>query len=204
MATLPSDLQNELPDGELPEGMSVRIASLTDEGQQQVIDALYEAQGDGELTEESFQDAVGNAESADESRENVENLRTDQAEAVESGDFAKAQDLANQSEYELREVDDLGGTEAEQEVLEAQTDQQELADAGASQEAAEENADFAMSDRGTEGQREAAAETAADYSADAAQSASQADAGGTYGDHSYSASANDVPAAEDSAGTDSE
>jgi len=203
MATLPSDIQNDLPEGELPEGMSVRIATLTDEGQQQVIDALYEAQADGELTEESFQDAVGNAEYADESRENVESLREDQAEAVESGDYEKGKDLATQAEYELKEIDHLGGTEAAEEVLEAQTDQAELAAAGDNRDAAQENADFAMSDRGTEAQRETAADSAVDYSADAAQSAAQADAGGTYGDHSYSAASNDVPVAEDTAGTDS-
>lgn len=203
MATLPNDIQAELPEGEMPEGMSVRFAELTEEGQAQVIEALAEQAYEGDLTEDSINEAVGNAETADESRENVEDLREQQAEAVESGDYEKGQDLANQAEYELREVDDLGGSEAEAEVLEAQTDQQELADAADNADYAQENADFAMSDRGTESQREIAADTAVDYSADAAQSASQADAGGTYGDHSYSAGANDVATAEDSAGTDS-
>jgi hypothetical protein len=202
MATLPSDIQSELPEGELPEGMSVRLATLTDEGEQQVIDALYEAQADGALTEEEIEGAVGSAEMADESRENVEQLREDQAEAVESGDYAKGQDLANQAEYELREIDHLGGAEAADEVVEAQIDQQELATAADNAEYAQDNAEFAASDRGTEAQREIAADTAVDYSADAAQSAAQADAGGTYGDHSYSASANDVATAEDTAGTE--
>ena len=197
MATLPSDLQNELP-----EGMSVRIASLSDEGQQQVIDALLEAQSNGALTEEAFEDAVGGAESADYSRENVEDLREQQAEAAEAGDYDKAQEFANQAEYELKEIDDLGGAEAADEVLEAQTDQAELATAQDHQDYAQENADFAASDRGTEAQRDMAADTAADYAASSAQYGSQADAGGTYGDHSYSAASTDAATATDTAGTD--
>lgn len=204
MATLPSDLQNGLPGGELPEGASVRIASLTDEGGQQVIDALYEAQGEGELTEDAVNEAVGNAEMADESRENVEQARDNQAEAADSGDYAKAQDYANQAEYELREIDDLGGTEAEAEVIEAQTDQAELAEAQDNADYAQANADFAASDRGTEAAREMAAESAGEYAQDAAQLGNQADAGGVYGDQSYGATASDAADAQDTAGTDTD
>jgi hypothetical protein len=202
MATLPNDLQNDLPGGELPEGASVRIASLSDEGEQQVIDALYEAQSDGALTEEAVNEAVGNAESADESRENVEEARDNQAEAADSGDYAKAQEYANQAEYELKEIDDLGGTEAEAEVIEAQTDQAELAEAQDNADYAQENADFAASDRGTEGQREMAADNAGDYAQKSAELGNQADAGGVYGDQSYGATANDSADAQDTAGTD--
>ncbi len=202
MATLPNDLQNELPDGELPDGVSVRMASLTEEGQQQVIDALYEAQGEGALTEDAINEAVGNAETADEARENVEQARENQAEAADAGDYDKAQEYANTAEYELREIDDLGGTEAETEVIEAQQDQVELAEAEDHAEYAQENADFATSDRGTEGQREAAAETANEYAESSNELGNRADAGGEYGDHSYSASANDDAAAQDTADTD--
>lgn len=197
MATLPSDIQNEQPDG-----IAVRIASLTDEGQAQVVEALEAAAADGALDEDAFQEAVGNAESADESRANVEGYREQQAEAAEAGDYDKAQEFANKSEYELREIDDLGGSEAAGEVIEAQTDQMELAEADSYQDAAQDNANFAMSDNGTEAQREAAAETAADYAATSAQYGAQADAGGTYGDHSYDATVNDAPDAMDTAGTE--
>lgn len=197
MATLPTDIADQLP-----EGMSVRIASLSDEGQQQVIDALVEAQGGGELSEDAFNDAVGNAETADYARENAEEARENQAEAADAGDYDKAQEYANAAEYELREVDDLGGAEAEEEVIEAQQDQAELAEAEDNAEYAEDNADFAMSDRGTEGQREAAAETADEYADSAAELGNRADAGGVYGDQSYSAAANDEADAQDTADTD--
>jgi hypothetical protein len=195
MATLPSDIADQLP-----EGMSVRIASLTDEGQQQVLDALTEAQSAGPLTEETFQDTVSNAESADYARENVEIAREAQAEAADSGDYAKAQEYANQAEYELREIDHLGGAEAEEEVLEAQTDQVELATAQDHADYAQENAEFAASDRGTEAAREVAADTAGDYAASSAQYGNQADAGGVYGDQSYSATTTDTTT--DTAGTE--
>ena len=197
MATLPSDIQDQLP-----EGMSVRIATLSDEGQQQVLDALTEAQGDGALTEEAFSDAVSSAEMADESRENAEIAREGQAEAADSGDYAKAQDYANQAEYELKEVDHLGGAEAEEEMIEAQVDQAELAEAQDNEAAAQENADFAMSDRGTDAAREIAAENADEYAQEAVNLGNQADAGGIYGDQSYSAAADDAPDAQDTAGTD--
>lgn len=197
MATLPTDIADQLP-----EGMSVRIASLSEEGQQQVIDALTEAQGSGALSEDTFNETFSNAENADDSRENVEQARENQAEAADAGDYDKAQEQANVAEYELREVDDLGGSEAEAEVIEAQQDQVELAEADANQEYAEDNADFAMSDRGTEGQREAAAETADDYADSANELGNRADAGGEHGDQSYSATANDAPDAQDTADTD--
>lgn len=199
MATLPTDIADQLP-----EGMSVRIASLTDEGQQQVIDALMEAQANGALTEDTFNDTLANAETADDSRENVEEARDNQAEAADAGDYETAQEQANIAEYELREIDDLGGAEAEAEVVEAQQDQVELAEADSHQDYAAENADFAMSERGTEGQREAAAENAGDYAQSSAELGNQADAGGVHGDQSYGATANDAPDAQDTAGTDTD
>lgn len=197
MATLPTDIADQLP-----EGMSVRIASLTDEGQQQVIDALVEAQGSGELSEDAFNETVSNAETADDSRENVEQARENQAEAAEAGDYDKAQEHANSAEYELREIDDLGGTEAEAEVIEAQVDQAELAEAQDEADYANEQADFATSDRGTEAARDIAAENAGEAAQDSAELGSQADAGGTYGDQSYGATADDAPDAQDTADTD--
>lgn len=193
MATLPTDIADQLQDG-----MSVRIASLSEEGQAQVVEAL----SSGELSADEMNEALSNAEDADYARENAEEARENQAEAADSGDYDKAQEYANQAEYDLREVDDLGGSEAEAEVIEAQQDQAELAEAEDHAEYAEENADFAMSDRGTEGQREQAAETADEYADSSAELGNRADAGGVYGDHSYSASANDEADAQDTADTD--
>jgi hypothetical protein len=197
VATLPSDLQDQLPDG-----MEVRIASLTDEGQQQVIDALQDAQTDGGLDEDAYDHAVTNAENADYDRENVEELHTEQAKAADAGDYDKAQDYANKAEYELKDIDDLGGHEAAHEVVEAQTDQQELGTAQSDQDYAHQNAEYAASDHGTEAGREAAAETADHYAEEAAHYGAQADMGGTYGDHSYSATSSDAATAEDTAGTE--
>lgn len=193
MASLPNEIADQLQ-----EGMSVRIASLSEEGQQQVVDAL----SSGDLSEEEMNEALSNAEDADYARENVEEARENQAEAADAGDFDKAQEYANAAEYELREINDLGGTEAEAEVIEAQVDQAELAEAQDHADYAQENADFAMSDRGTEGQRDAAAETAGEYAQSSAELGSQADAGGVYGDQSYGATVNDAPDAQDTADTD--
>lgn len=195
MATLPTDIADQLP-----AGMTVEIASLTEEGQQQVIEALTEAAESGALTEDAIDQAVTDGENADESRENVEAYRQEQADAVADGDFDRGAEQARNAEYELREIDDLGGSEAENEVLEAQQDQVELHSAEADAEYAQDNATFAASDHGTEGQREAAAETAADYGQSALQSAGQADMGGTDADHSYTATTTDTTV--DSAGTE--
>ena len=197
MATLPTGIADQLP-----EGMSVRIASLSEEGQQQVIDALTEAQGSGALSDDNFNETVSNAENADDARENVEQARENQAEAADAGDYGKAQEHANTAEYELREIDDLGGAEAEAEVIEAQQDQVELAEAQDEADYADDQADFAMSDRGTDAARDIAAENAGEAAQDAAELGNRADAGGEYGDHSYSAAANDVPDAQDTADTD--
>lgn len=195
MATLPTELADQLPSG-----MTVEIASLTEEGQQQVIEALTEAADSGSLTQDAIDQAVTDGENADESRENVEMYRQEQAEAVAAGDLDRGAEQAKNAEYELREIDDLGGSEAENEVIEAQQDQAELHSAEADAEYAQDNANFAAGDGGTEGQREAAAETAAEYGQSSLESAGQADMGGTDADHSYTATTTDTTT--DSAGTD--
>ncbi len=193
MATLPTEIADQLQ-----EGMSVRIASLSEEGQQQVVEAL----SSGELSEDEMNEALQNAEDADYARENVEEARENQAEAADAGDYDKAQEYANAAEYELREIDDLGGTEAEAEVVEAQVDQAELAEAQDQENYANEQADFATSDRGTAEARDIAAENAGEAAQESVELGNQADAGGVYGDQSYSATANDAPDAQDTADTD--
>src|SRR4051812_28356075 len=98
---------NELPPeilDQLPDGFQVAVANLSTDGQQQVIDALQAPAYDGNTDH-----VLLDAQVADEHRENVEQIHTEQAEAIAEGDFAKANDLAHNAEFEVRAVDSLGG-----------------------------------------------------------------------------------------------
>lgn len=194
-------MADELPQSildQMPSELQVKVASLSEEGQQQVVDALTEAEAEYGLDHETIDEAVRNAEDADFHRENVENLQAEQAEAADAGDYGKAQDLANRAEYELREVESLGGTEATEGVIRAQSDEAHLESAQSNEDHAQDLADFAASGRGTDAANEAAAEDAADYQQRADEEGDLGDQGGVHGDHDYSAdSATEDPGYDD-------
>jgi hypothetical protein len=175
---------------QLPEDFQVQIAALDDDAQTQVIEAVQAAADEGALPDLDIDDTIRDAAEVSERQDAVETLHREQAEAVESGDFERAQEISQQSEWEMREIEDHGG-DAEQQLLQAERDQVKLDDAdwesdtAAGQVAAA--ADMAESGdlAGAATQMDLAsghAETAADY-------AGVADQGGTQADHSYDSAA---------------
>lgn len=186
---------------EMPEGFRVELASLSEEGQEQVVEAITAAQDAGTLDDAAVHDALDQAAQADTHRENVEDLHQQQADAASSGDYAKAADLASQAEYQLKEVQDHGG-DADEALVRADADVTHLESAQANADTAHEMADYA-NHLGTPEAADAAMQSAGNYAATAAQEGAAGDQGGHYADHSYSAPATtEDPATIDTSGAE--
>jgi hypothetical protein len=179
---------NELSDAirdQLPEGFSVAVANLSEEGQQQIIDALQDPAYDG-----NADSALLQAQQADGHRENVEELHKEQAEAISEGDFSKANDIAHATEYEVRAVEGDGGA-GDAQLATAWKDEDHTSDANWHAETAAQDLDTAASYASTGDT--AAAATLVDHAggeaavaADAGASAAQ---GGVDASHDYSSAA---------------
>ncbi len=159
----------------------VELASLSREGLAQVHDGLADTAG-------ADADAlVHQAADADVHRHNVEDLHKEQADAVAAGDYAHANDLAHQSEYEIRAVESDGG-EGDLQLAQALKDEDHTADAVWHKETAADAANTAAWDAssGHEIAASEAATTAANESSTADNLAGHADQGGATADHSYS------------------
>ena len=192
---LPEDAVTQLPDT-----FSVEIAGLSDAGQTQVLDAIQAAHDDGSLATFDVDHAVTDAATADYDRSNVEALHLAQADAVADGDYAKADEIAHATQYQLQEVQDHGGSE-ESALTKSESDQDHLAWAQYHADTATEEAGWA-SDAAAHGDADHAAEyseMAATHVDSAVAQAAPADEGGHYGDHSVDAGAAAEPAADASA-----
>ena len=179
---LPEDVTDKVS-----EDYQVELASLSQEGLQQVYDGVQD-QGGAEHAD--VDDLVMHAGDADFHREKVEDLHKEQAEAVASGDYARANDLVHQSEYEIKAVQADGGDGTVQ-LAQAERDDLNTSDAVYHQELATDQAQFAQSDAamGHDAAAADAAEHAADYAHTAGDLAGHADQGGEIADHSYSSDA---------------
>jgi hypothetical protein len=187
MAETLQDLDPSITEA-LPEGFAVAVANLSEEGQQQVVDALQDNADQGGTVDEVNPDGVlQDAQLGDDHRENVEAIKAEQAEAVEDGDLDKAHELAVNAEYEIREVEATGG-ESDQQIAQAEHDQAHIEDAQMHEGLSEmhaENAEY----HAEMGNTDAAAGEGvnAGYEAGtAADTAHAADAGGTDASHDYS------------------
>ena len=166
----------------LPDDLQVEVANLSTEGQQQVLDAIAVHGDDGTDAGQ----LVTDAQTADYDRSNVEQLHTEQAQAIADGDYAKADDIAHQTEYQLQDVQDHGG-DADTQMATTESDQSHLDWAEFHQESADQEAGWA-SDAAASGDADHAAEyagMASDQAGTASYDATQADQGGTLGDHSF-------------------
>lgn len=182
---------------EAGQSLLAQNAGLSDMEQSNVMAALQKAADEGGLEDFNVDNAVLQAQTAEEARAEAEALQAEQAKAVEEGDWEKAGDLAQQAEYKLEEVQENGGDVAYEEIKQNEDDQANLEWADYHQEIADDNADAAAA-YAAEGDVETA-EIYADSAADAAETASdygaQADQGGTYAEQtvdtssSYDASA---------------
>jgi len=180
--TLPEDITDKVS-----EDYQVELASLSAEGQQQVYDAVQDQGGADHADVDSL---VAQAREADDHREKVEDLHKEQSDAVASGDYAKANDLAHQGEYEIKAVEANGGA-GDPQLAQAAKDEQNTNDAVWHQEMAADQAGWARHDAemGNTVAAEGAAENAADQAHTADVAAGHADQGGTSADHDYSSSA---------------
>ncbi len=166
---------------ELPENFSVHVAELSDIGQAEV----YEALEAGELDPETILD---HAQAADVNREDIADLRQQQADAAEAGDYEKAHEYADKVGYEMREIEDLGG-HMDNQIIDADHQEAALENADWNQDIADANAD-AAADYAEAGDFDHAAQyadTALDHAEVAADYGDQGDAGGHYADHDVSA-----------------
>lgn len=179
---------------QMPEGFRVELAGLSQEGQDQVIEAITAAQDSGTLDDAAVHDALDQAAQADLHRANVEDLHQQQADAADAGDYAKAADLAQQAEYQLKEVEDHGG-DADDALVRADADVTHLESAQANADTAHDMAEFA-GHMGTPEAAETAMDSASNYAATAAEEGAAGDQGGHYADHDYAA-----PATTDDPGT---
>jgi len=162
-----------MPEAEaLTDAFRVEIASLSEEGREDVLDAM---EANPEMSQDDAETLLDRTEAADENRENFDELQKAQEEAMESGDWETAHDRAQSAEYEMREVQELGG-DADSEILEAETDQHEIDEAidehEMSEQAATDSADFAA--HGMDGAAEVYGNSAGDHASAAVDNAAAA------------------------------
>lgn len=170
--------------------MQIDTAGLSSMEQANFMAALQKAADEGVLEDFNPDTAILDSQLAEEARAEAEMYKAEQAEAVEAGDWDKAQEAAENAEYAMEEVTEHGGDIAYEEIKEVEYDQMELENAEYHQEIADANADSAAA-YAAEGDLDTA-EIYADSAADAATTASDygamADAGGTYADQSIDTS----------------
>lgn len=164
----------------------VELAGLNDNEQNQVHEALTEAQFNDGLDDVNIQDEVQDAQLAEEQRELAEDFRVDQAKAAEAGDIAGAKEFAQGAEVHINNANQEHGADLDTAAHEVTHQVQTLSDAQAQQDTAE-TFEAAADDYSDPGQ-EQAAQTSLDVADDAYNAAEdnvdQADLGGSYGDQS--------------------
>ncbi len=156
----------------LPEAFRVEIADLSTTGRDDILEAFAADPG---MSQDEAEALVHNTQAADEARDNFDALQKDQEAHMEAGDWEGARDRAHDAEYEMREVEDLGG-HADAQILEAETDQHEIDEAiqqhDAAQTASVDAADFAA--HGMNGAAEVYSQSAGEHAATAVDSAAAA------------------------------
>jgi hypothetical protein len=171
-----------MPDPEtLEETYRVEIADLSEEGREDVLEAL---EANPAMSADDAESLLDKTEAADAARDNYEDLQKDQEQLMKDGEWEAAHDRAVSAEYEMREVEELGG-DADEEILEAETDQAEIDEAvdehEMSEQAATDAADFA--DHGMDGAAAVYGETAAEHAGNAVDNAAAASPSDTNPDH---------------------
>ncbi|EGF92517.1 ECLF2 upstream ORF [Asticcacaulis biprosthecium C19] len=156
----------------IAETYRVEIANLSEDGRDDVLEAI---EANPAMTAEDAEVLLDRTEAADAARENFDDLQKEQDQLMKDGEWETARDRAQEAEYEMREVEDLGG-DADTEILEAETDVAEIDEAMDEQEmgeqAAADAADYA--DRGMEGAAEVYGQTASEHAGNAVDNAASA------------------------------
>ena len=169
MATRLSDSTTH---NDIPEDFEVRIAHLSDVGQQHVIEAVQEAEASGEDVDVDREIAA--AEAAAAYRAQAKEYEVEQAKAIEAGDFERAREFTVKAEQELELAAEYGGSE--QAVVDAQHDVAKLDEAVMHDKIAEDNAVAAeaYAKSGDSNTAQMYEETAANHAGRAADEAHQA------------------------------
>ncbi len=181
----------------IQDALDLEVAGLSKTEAEQVTVTVADDLAAGTLTEMEIFDAKLDAQAADDALESARETRLEQAQAVESGDFEKAEDLARVAEYDLKEADERGA-EAAHPTIDAQQDRQydevrALENASDNQETAVAYAD-AAADYAAEGDFAHADQLAASADAHAETAVSQADAGDAGGSYAAASATTDTAA----------
>jgi len=167
------------------------MAGMSDAENATMMSQLQSAADAGDLHEGFNTDGMFlDSQTAEGARQDAEQLQGEQAQAVADGDWDKAHDLAQQTQYEMQEVQDHGGDVAPAELDQNSADLANTSWAEYHQEIADDNAVTAASyaDAGDADHAAQYGEIAADQGASAADYGALADQGGVYGDHTVDTS----------------
>ncbi|MEM1436979.1 MAG: hypothetical protein AAGG11_23225 [Pseudomonadota bacterium] len=165
----------------------VELAGLNDNETAQVREAISEAEFNNELDQLDVDAEIQQAQFAETDRAEAEELREDQVEAADRGDYETARDRAEDAQHELRDAAETHGGNLDTALSENARDVEVLSEAEFQQEAAEsfeaDAIDYAEldSDEGADASLDDAYD-AADAADDAAQDST--DFADTGGDHS--------------------
>ncbi|CAN5306534.1 hypothetical protein BH11PSE2_BH11PSE2_08520 [soil metagenome] len=175
---------------QLPEDFQIQLAGQTDVAQAQIIEAVQAAHDDGGLADLNIDKTISDAADVSYRQDTIADLHDQQAQAVKDGDYDKAADLANQSEWQIREIQSEGG-EGDAQLVQAEADQTHLHDASWEAATATEQANWSndLAASGDTAGAEAWAANAEGHADAAVGLAATADQGGVYADHSYDSTA---------------
>jgi hypothetical protein len=131
------------PENNVLEEVRVSVANLSEESQQQVIEAVEFAQATHTTGELDVRQVVQDAEAVDYHRAQADEYQQLQAKAASDGNWEEARDYAAKAQGELDSVADHGGSDVP--AAEAQQDVTELDNARWEQRQANDNARAAAS-----------------------------------------------------------
>lgn len=131
--------ENELNTVEAVEAeFEVELAGLNDNEAAQVKEALSEAEFGNELDSLDVENEIEQAQFAEEDRAQAEELREDQVEAADAGDYETARERAEQVQEELRDSSEEHGGDLDTAINENAHDVEVLSEADYQQEVAED------------------------------------------------------------------
>lgn len=184
--------------------VDLQLAGLSTGAGKDATHAIEQMEHDGTYNEAAAQQAIHDAQLADQARQDLDMHQHDQAKAADEGNIELAKESATAAGYDIKEVSEHG-LDANAHIVDAQADhnwfdQQHLDQAGREHATEVAYADSAASNAAAGDSYHAAADAqvAADHHDAAADHTHDADAGGTYASHD---SASD-PSADHSATAD--
>ena len=153
----------EVTADEIVSAYEVELASLNEDEEEQVVEALREAEMSGELQVTDVDHVIAEAEAAENNRLETEEAQQLQAEAADRGDYQAAREHAETAQNEIQDAIGQGGQYSEA-ALEIDHDVQVLSEAEWQQEIADETVvdAVAYAEGGSESGTEAALDDAED------------------------------------------